>query len=611
MSLYGTIAILAVLLFRLIFQKCPKKVLILFWIAVAVRLCVPINFNSPTSALNLGMAFSQKSSAEQTVSYDPEARLREITSPERPVKEETGADDPAGVPAETTSGISFRNVIPIVWISVAAAMMIFSAVRYAVFYSRARWSSRSFDGRYYMANDIDSPFVVGIIKPKIFFPLEIDDDEREYVLNHEWIHIKYKDGLTKLLAYIVLCIHWFNPLVWLFFYMLCADIEMRVDEDTTGNFNLSMVKEYCKSLVKHASGDKGGTFMQSTAFSGLGFGGMETKIRIKNLLDRKIDSKGIQIGAIILTLPVVILISASSIDHKPPVMPPPSETAVTSASPAPSYTETTASSETSETTETTETTVTSETPASSDPSHGSFSDLPDGTAMSFDVDLDNNCDVVKGVFGKVEIRMFGMADTVFTINGREFVIEDLPHGKYLVPHLMKTGGQTFIYLSMMDDNNENWALYIFSIGDERLSLAWKLENTYYSEVESCDQFWLTESGGKDNMFSVTRACYLESNGYPRHKDNMCYQASSTQYAASYDLEGVIVRDGQVTNEKVKIAQGDTVTIEKIDEMNYLDAKREDGTSVRIDFTFAYNDHYYRGSDRWVFDALDCMFEPAS
>ena len=327
MSLYGSIAILAVLLFRLIFKNCPKKILILFWAVVAIRLIIPFNFNSPTSILNIGQFFVKESAVSETQVYDPETRLREITTVRETVPAET-ADTAAVTDVETvadntqpetkTSNVTFKTVIPYIWLAVTAGMLVFSAVRYAIFYSKARWSSRSFDGRYYMANDIDSPFVVGVINPKIFFPINMDDDEREYVLNHEWTHIKYKDGLTKLLSYIVLCIHWFNPLVWLAFFRLCADIEMRVDEETTSNFDLSMVKEYCKSLVRHAADDsnKGGAFMQSTAFSGLGFGGMETKLRITNLLKSKVTSKAIQITSIVVTMIFAVLVSASSVDHE-------------------------------------------------------------------------------------------------------------------------------------------------------------------------------------------------------------------------------------------------------------------------------------------------------
>ena len=327
MSLYGSIAILAVLLFRLVFKKCPKKILILFWIVVAARLLCPVNFNSPTSVLNIGKLFPSKTETVVTENYEPGTTVQTASAGEN-VPAVTGdtvlAEEDALSPTANagsvkengTSHISFNSVASIIWIAVTGGLIIFSVIRYAIFYSKAKWSSRSYDGRYYMANDIDSPFVVGIFSPKIFFPFHMDDDEREYVLNHEWIHIKNKDSLIKLIGYFILCIHWFNPLVWLAFVMLCADIEMRVDEETTSNFDVSMIKEYCKSLVRHASDDKGGAFMQSTAFSGLGFGGMETKMRITNLLKKQETSLGFRIIALVSTIPVVILVSASSLDHK-------------------------------------------------------------------------------------------------------------------------------------------------------------------------------------------------------------------------------------------------------------------------------------------------------
>ena len=362
MSLYGSIAILVVLLFRLIFKKCPKKVMILFWTIVALRLVLPFNFNSPTSILNFGKLMQPKTVSAEPATYDPETRLREIAvvdtapavveqnAPDTAVTD-NGSETPETAPVVTEQApkVTFKSVLPYIWLTVMVGMLIFSAIRYAIFYSRARWSSRSFDGRYYMANDIDSPFVVGIIKPKIFFPINMDDDEREYVLNHEWTHIKNKDGLTKLLSYIVLCIHWFNPLVWLAFFMLCADIEMRVDEETTSNFNLSMVKEYCKSLVRHAADDNKGAFMQSTAFSGLSFGGLETKMRIKNLLAHKITSREIQIASICVTLVFSLLVSASSIDHQPWVREKPSEPQESAEITASDTTETTPSDTTAET----------------------------------------------------------------------------------------------------------------------------------------------------------------------------------------------------------------------------------------------------------------------
>ena len=335
---------LAVLLFRLVFKNCPKRILILFWIAVAVRLICPFNFRSPTSVMNFARFFPAKTETTVTEAYDPATSSEgvpaqpenDISSDATPVQEGSAGQIVQAEAVNEASKKAFKTEFmywaSIVWFVVMAGMLVFSGIRYARFYSKAKWSSRSFDGKYYMANDIDSPFVVGLFDPKIFFPINMDDDEREYVLNHEWIHIKNKDSITKLVSYVILCIHWFNPLVWLAFIMLCADIEMRVDEETTDNFSLDMVKEYCKSLVRHAADDKGGAFMQSTAFSGLGFGGMETKLRITNLIKRKDTTRVLQIISIALTIPFAILISAFSMDHEvksKKTAPVPEETTIT------------------------------------------------------------------------------------------------------------------------------------------------------------------------------------------------------------------------------------------------------------------------------------------
>lgn len=335
---------LAVLLFRLVFKNCPKRILILFWIAVAVRLICPFNFRSPTSVMNFARLFPAKTETTITEAYDPgDADVQtpaqpgnDISADASPAQEGSAGQIVQAEAGSTEAKKDFKTGFifwaSIVWFVVMVGMLIFSAIRYIRFYSKAKWSSRSFDGKYYMANDIDSPFVVGLFDPKIFFPINMDDDEREYVLNHEWIHIKNKDSITKLVSYVILCIHWFNPLVWLAFIMLCADIEMRVDEETTDNFSLDMVKEYCKSLVRHAADDKGGAFMQSTAFSGLGFGGMETKLRITNLIKRKDTTRWLQIISIVLTIPFAILISAFSMDHEvksKKTAPKPEETTIT------------------------------------------------------------------------------------------------------------------------------------------------------------------------------------------------------------------------------------------------------------------------------------------
>ncbi|MCR5274535.1 MAG: M56 family metallopeptidase [Clostridiales bacterium] len=331
MSLYGSIAILVVLLFRLIFRKLPKRVLIVFWMIVAVRLVLPINFASPASLLNAGRLFRSGNSKTEVTQMDKSSDEDADTvsdadaavapaSTDGTLTADPQKSDAKELAPETIDDVSRLNskqalavhIIADIWLLVIIALCVLFTVRYLIFYSRARWKSRAYDGSYFTTN-IESPFVIGFFSPKIFIPEKFDEDEKEYILNHEWTHIKNKDGVIKLISYLILVVHWFNPLVWLAFLILCGDIEMRVDEETTEAFDMDMVKEYCISLVKHAYADAGGSFLQNTAFSGLGFGGMETKIRIKNLLKNKEVKKFMPVLAIIVTFSVVFFASSRSL----------------------------------------------------------------------------------------------------------------------------------------------------------------------------------------------------------------------------------------------------------------------------------------------------------
>ena len=324
MSISGGIAILAVLLLRLVFRRFPKKLLILFWIIVALRLVIPINLSSPTSALNIRQIFTRNETNEVLVEDESEedsvsskkkvSKVPEKAEEDHSLKRIINSDVTVKMGTKATPTVAVKAVLASVWLSIAIGLFVFFMIRYFNFYSKARWCSRSYDGRYFMT-EIESPFVIGFLSPKIFVPVRMNEDEREYILNHEWTHIKNKDGLTKLICYFILCIHWFNPLVWLAYVMLCADMEMRVDEETTSSFDMELVKEYCMSIVLHAtSAYKSTSFMQGTAFSGLGFGGMEAKLRVANLLKSKKINKALQIVVLIFAFAFTFLVSTLSYD---------------------------------------------------------------------------------------------------------------------------------------------------------------------------------------------------------------------------------------------------------------------------------------------------------
>ena len=682
MSLYGSIAILAVLLFRLVFTKCPKRVLILFWIIVGLRLIIPFNFNSPTSALNIGKFFAPKTASQETTAYDPEARLREMTAVDTVSITETNSEQaPAfGSVDEAVSYIqeneqkatenTAKTIIAYIWFIVMAGLLVFSVIRYAVFYSKARWSSRSFDGRYYMANDIDSPFVVGIIKPKIFFPINMDDDEREYVLNHEWTHIKNKDGLTKLISYIILCIHWFNPFVWLAFFMLCADIEMRVDEETTSNFSLSMVKEYCLSLVRHAADDNKGAFMQSTAFSGLSFGGMETKMRIKNLLDKKINSQAVQIAAIAVTMVFAVLVSAASVDHRHPVKVKPaemvpsesgaisdpteesdpgailptdetgekggSESVSDTSGPETSESdpsETTESGETSETTEVTPSITVTVTPTSSptpppvntptntpvptEPvvtqKRGSVNNLKDGSAAA--LTWSNDGCTLEGDYGDIVIARNQDAKKInITYNERLYTLSINNDSSRVVfagaSFLVKSGGKAYIYLTTIL-NAGTYDVNVYEISDSNVQYKGHKKGVMLpGTISDTRSFKCGIDGGDNDMYITRNYRIAPATGLPVNDGYMCSIKVYKQHKASKDITGYVVKNGKATSEQMTIKEGEICTPVELNDVEYIDIKDADGNIIRADFVPLLEEYYDVVDETWVYKAVRSLVKPA-
>lgn len=157
MSLYGSIAILVVLLFRLIFKKCPKSVMIIFWIVVAFRLVCPFNLSSPTSALNIRQIFEKKDAQITETISENKTEEGEIKAP-AVVKGSGLKSDLDNISIVVNSGqedsrtFTMMTLIACIWFGIAVSLFLLFVIRYARFYSKARWCSRSYDGRYYMAD---------------------------------------------------------------------------------------------------------------------------------------------------------------------------------------------------------------------------------------------------------------------------------------------------------------------------------------------------------------------------------------------------------------------------------------------------------------------------
>ena len=358
MSAYGSIAVLLVLVLRVLLRKLPKKAVVLLWLVAAIRLVCPLNFETPVSLLNLApqsvlsrldsalAADGQMSSAEDTPLEDMGAGVQdhdgisEISGQDGTIgfSLTTGsvADDPGTGdititldPADSSHRIVVGDVAPdgalseaavyetesqasgivfIVWILGAAAVVIYVIVG---FMRTNRLVARLFkrSGRYLESERISTPFVYGIFSPKICVPSSLDVSEKDYMLLHEQIHVKNHDALIKAFAIVVLCLHWFNPLVWLAVRLCMSDLEMRCDEEVVDILGERIRKDYCLSIVNHATEDNGIRAF-TTAFAKKSISRMEIKMRIKNLINYKKVSKLTTLTVLVIALLVTFVLTS-------------------------------------------------------------------------------------------------------------------------------------------------------------------------------------------------------------------------------------------------------------------------------------------------------------
>ncbi len=358
MSAYGSIAVLLVLVLRVLLRKLPKKAVVLLWLVAAIRLVCPLNFETPVSLLNLApqsvlsrldpalAADGQMSSVEDTPLEDMGAGVQdhdgisEISGQDGTIgfSLTTGsvADDPGtgdititldpsdsshriaagdvapdGALSETAvydTGVPVSGIVFIVWILGAVAVVIYVTVG---FMRTNRIVARLFrrSGRYLESERISTPFVYGIFSPKICVPASLDVSEKDYMLLHEQIHVKNHDALIKAFSIVVLCLHWFNPLVWVAVRLCMSDLEMRCDEEVVDILGERIRKDYCLSIVNHATEDSGIRAF-TTAFAKKSISRMEIKMRIKNLINYKKVSKLTTLTVLIIALAATLILTS-------------------------------------------------------------------------------------------------------------------------------------------------------------------------------------------------------------------------------------------------------------------------------------------------------------
>jgi beta-lactamase regulating signal transducer with metallopeptidase domain len=341
MSAAGALTILAVLLARLALRRFPRKYVCLLWLAVLFRLLCPVTLHSPTSVVpetvesgELVTAWTERYAEETRVirrgepgytaaldagrtpvyGYLPaEPTGKGETAPD-PVEREdmpSGADEPErrhsyvvtaadGLSEPKRAGEVWLPVLSWVWLAGAAALLAWSILKYLRLRSRLREAVKLED-RVYEAEGLDSPFVLGVLRPRIYLPWGMEKEERAWVLLHERAHIRRLDPLWKLLGWLALCLHWFDPLCWLAFSLAMQDMEGACDEAVVRSLDGEERAAYSRLLLALSAG------RPLFAATPLGFGEGNVKKRIKSVLRWRKPKRWMAALAVLLLAAVVLL----------------------------------------------------------------------------------------------------------------------------------------------------------------------------------------------------------------------------------------------------------------------------------------------------------------
>ena len=264
-SFHGSIVILAVILLRLILRKTPKKYICLLWLLAGIRLLMPIEIRSDFS-------------------LQPEFALPNWNLP---------------------------AILPWVWGIVVICFGIYSTVSYIKLKAKVREAVRIRGG--WECDRIDTAFILGFIKPRIYIPMGMNQQARKHILEHERTHLDKGDHWIKMIGFLALALHWFNPLVWIAYIMLCKDIEIACDERVVQFMELEERKSYSAALLSCS-----GKQMHLSA-NPVAFGEVSVKQRILSVLNYKKPSFWISMLGVVAFFFVSICLVTSPTEEVVPV----------------------------------------------------------------------------------------------------------------------------------------------------------------------------------------------------------------------------------------------------------------------------------------------------
>lgn len=294
LSISASWLILAVLVLRFVLKKAPKWVMPLLWGVVALRLVCPFSIESALSLIPSAETIPSEIVTEtrEPVLYE-QATLDIVTNPTLP----SAAEVPVGVSRQQAQ-VDF-NIYSVLWLAGMAALLVHALVS-AGKLKRKLATAILLRDNIYESEFVDSPFVFGVVKPNIYLPMHMDEGTAAYVIAHERAHLARRDHWWKVLGYLVLALHWFNPLVWVAYILFCRDIELACDEKVVKGLDGAARADYSQALLSCAAPKR------AVAACPLAFGEGNIKMRVKSALHYKKPAFWVAAAAVLAVVIVAV-----------------------------------------------------------------------------------------------------------------------------------------------------------------------------------------------------------------------------------------------------------------------------------------------------------------
>lgn len=294
LSISASWLILAVLVLRVVLKKAPKWVMPLLWGVVALRLVCLFSIESALSLIPSAETIPSEIVTEtrEPVLYE-QATLDIVTNPTLP----SAAEVPVGVSRQQAQ-VDF-NIYSVLWLAGMAALLVHALVS-AGRLKRKLATAILLRDNIYESEFVDSPFVFGVVKPNIYLPMHMDEGTAAYVIAHERAHLARRDHWWKVLGYLVLALHWFNPLVWVAYILFCRDIELACDEKVVKGLDGAARADYSQALLSCAAPGR------AVAACPLAFGEGNIKTRVKSALHYKKPAFWVAAAAVLAVVIVAV-----------------------------------------------------------------------------------------------------------------------------------------------------------------------------------------------------------------------------------------------------------------------------------------------------------------